>query len=88
MVTVNELITARQFEQRPGLLSEWVEQDMADILSEYGARVEDSAADRPRRCASPDFGYGVPMAGVRYYYTYMPEGYSPTPRRVAGRASE
>ena len=36
MVTVNERLNAERLDQRPGLLSELVEQDMADILTEYG----------------------------------------------------
>ena len=39
MVTVNERLNAERLDQRPGLLSELVEQDMADILTEYGARL-------------------------------------------------
>lgn len=72
MVTVNEILTTKQLDQRPGLLNTWVEQDMADILSEYGARAEDMAVDRVRHRPVPGFGYGIPMAGVRYY-TFLPE---------------
>ena len=72
MVTVNEVLTNKQIDQRPRLLSEWVEQDMSDILTEYGARMEDSAPERVTHRAMPSFGYGVPMAGVRYY-TFLPE---------------
>ena len=72
MVTVNELRISQQLDRRPGLLSEWVEQDLADVLAEYGVRTEDQPAERIRHRAAPSFGYGVPMAGVRYY-TYYPE---------------
>ena len=72
MVTVNEVLTNKQIDQRPRLLSDWVEQDMSDILTEYGARMEDSAPERVIHRAMPSFGYGVPMAGVRYY-TFLPE---------------
>ncbi len=72
MVTVNEVLNTKALDQRPGLLSEWVEQDMSDILSEFGARVEDAPVERVRHRPMPGFGYGIPMAGVRYY-SYLPE---------------
>ena len=73
MVTVNELeVIRRQADRRPGRLGQWVEQDMADVLSEYGARVEDTAAERVRHYPTDNFAYGVPMAGVRYY-AFLPD---------------
>ncbi len=72
MVTVTQRPVNAQIDQQPRLLSEWVEQDMADILTEYGARLEDTAPERVRRTPPPTLAYGVPMAGVRYY-TYLPE---------------
>ena len=72
MVTVNELLTNMQTDQRSGLLSEWVEQDMSDVLTEFGARMEDAAPERVRHIPPPGLAYGIPMAGVRYY-TYVPE---------------
>ena len=72
MVTVNEVLTNQQIDQRRRLLSDWVEQDMSDILTEYGARMEDLAPERVIHRAMPSFGYGIPMAGVRYY-TFLPE---------------
>ena len=74
MVTVNEREVIRQpADRRPGRLGQWVEQDMADVLSEYGARVEDTAAERVRHYpAAETFAYGIPMAGVRYY-AFLPE---------------
>ena len=73
MVTVTKQPVNAQIDRRSGLLSEWVEQDMSDILTEYGARVEDAAVERVRHIPSPSLAYGIPMAGVRYY-TYVPEG--------------
>lgn len=73
MVTVIKQPVNAQIDRRSGLLSEWVEQDMSDILTEYGARVEDAAVERVRRIPPPAMAYGIPMAGVRYY-TYVPEG--------------
>lgn len=73
MVTLHERTTSAQIDRRTGLLSEWVEQDMTDILTEFGARMEDAAPERVRRIPPPSLAYGIPMAGVRYY-TYVPEG--------------
>ena len=75
MVTrVNEQEVIRQpADRRPGRLGQWVEQDMADVLSEYGARVEDTAAERVRHYPAGNFAYGIPMPGVRYY-AFLPEG--------------
>ena len=72
MVTVNERLNAERLDQRPGLLNELVEQDMADILTEYGARLEDQTPERVTYRPSPGLGYSVPMAGVRYY-SYIPD---------------
>ena len=72
MVTVNERLMQEQIDLRSGLLSEWVEQDMADVLTEFGARLEDIAPERVRHIPAPSLAYGIPMAGVRYY-TYVPE---------------
>ena len=72
MVTVNERLIQEQIDLRSGLLSEWVEQDMADVLTEFGARLEDIAPERVRHIPPPSLAYGIPMAGVRYY-TYVPE---------------
>ena len=73
MVTVTERPINTQIDRQAGLLSEWVEQDMADILTEYGARMEDATPERVRHIPPPSMAYGIPMAGVRYY-TYVPEG--------------
>ena len=75
MVTkVNEQeVIRRPADRRPGRLGQWVEQDMADVLSEYGARVEDTAAERVRHYPAGNFAYGIPMPGVRYY-AFLPEG--------------
>lgn len=72
MVTVIERPVADRLERRPQLLTQWAEQDISDILAEYGARVEDQPTDRSYRRPAPGFAYGVPMAGVRYY-SFLPE---------------
>ena len=72
MVTVNERPITADIDNRSGLLTQWVEQDMSDILTEFGARMEDSAPERVKHIPAPAMAYGIPMAGVRYY-TYVPE---------------
>ena len=72
MVAVIERPVSDQAAQRPPLLTRWAEQDMSDILAEYGARAEDQPADRSYPRPAPGFAYGVPMAGVRYY-SFQPE---------------
>ncbi len=62
MVTANERLITEERRQ-PGLLREQVERDMAETLNEFG-----SAASTEKRAARVySFGYGIPMAGVRYY---------------------
>ena len=72
MVTVNERPITADIDNRFGLLSQWVEQDITDVLTEFGARMEDSAPERVKHIPPPAMAYGIPMAGVRYY-TYVPE---------------
>ena len=63
MVTANERLVAEEARRQPGLLREQVEQDMAETLSEFG-----SASGGEKVTARVySFGYGIPMAGVRYY---------------------
>ena len=45
---------------------------MSDVLTEFGARMEDATPERVRHIPPPSLAYGIPMAGVRYY-TYVPE---------------
>ncbi len=68
MVTANERLIAEEAHRQRGLLREQVEQDMAEVLDEFG-----SAAPAEKREARVfSFGYGIPMAGVRYY-SFTPE---------------
>jgi len=63
MVTANERLVADEGRRQPGLLREQVERDMAETLSEFG-----SASGGEKGTARVySFGYGIPMAGVRYY---------------------
>jgi len=63
MVTINERLIAEDARRQPGLLREQVEQNMAETLSEFGS----AAAAEKRAARVYSFGYGIPMAGVRYY---------------------
>lgn len=63
MVTANERVIAEEARFQSGLLREQVEQDMAQVLNQYGSE----AADGNREARVFSFGYGIPMAGVRYY---------------------
>ncbi len=72
MVTVWERPIGQHTDRQSGLLSEWVEQDIAEMLTEFGARTEDATPELARRLPPPNLAYGIPMAGVRYY-TYLPE---------------
>ena len=63
MVTAHDRLVAEEERRQPGLLREQVERDMAETLSEFGsASGEDKGTARVY-----SFGYGIPMAGVRYY---------------------
>ena len=72
MVTVNERLVTVDQEQVTGLLTEKVEQDLAEALTEFGAHKEEIAPERACRISPPTLVYGVPMAGVRYY-SFAPE---------------
>ena len=63
MVTANERPVAEEARRQPGLLRDQVERDMAETLSEFGS----AAAEDKREARVYSFGYGIPMAGVRYY---------------------
>ncbi len=72
MVTVIENLVTVDQEQLTGLLTEKVEQDLAEVLTEFGAHKEKIVPKRACRMSPPTLAYGVPMAGVRYY-SYVPE---------------
>lgn len=65
MVTVTERPLEAQNDRQSGLLSERVERDITDTLTEYGGRVEEGVEERVG--PTPTLAYGIPMAGVRYY---------------------
>ena len=72
MVTVNERLVTVDQEQVTGLLTERVERDLAEALTEFGAHKEEIAPERACRISPPALVYRVPMAGVRYY-SFTPE---------------
>ena len=63
MVTANERLITKETRRQPGLLREQVEQHMAETLSEFGS----VAGEEKGTARVYSFGYGIPMAGVRYY---------------------
>lgn len=63
MVTANERLISNEARRQSGPLREQVERDMAETLSEFGS----VAAEDKRGARVLSFGYGIPMAGVRYY---------------------
>ena len=68
MVTVKERPITTDARRDSGLLGKQVEQDIAETLNEFG-----SVAPAEKRAARVySFGYGIPMAGVRYY-SFTPE---------------
>lgn len=72
MVTVNERLVTVDQGQVTGLLTERVERDLAEVLTEFGAHKEKIAPERPCHIPPPTLVYGIPMAGVRYY-SFAPE---------------
>lgn len=72
MVTVNERLVTMDEEQPVGRLTEKLEKDLAEALTEFGAHKEEIAPERACRMSPPTLVYGIPMAGVRYY-SFAPE---------------
>ena len=67
MVSINNNLISAERRAQDGLLTQRVEQDLTHTLQEYGANAaarEPHQQDDARRL---NFGYGIPMAGVRYY---------------------
>ena len=78
MITINERGNVERSDvaerdHQGGLLAERVEQDLADTLSEFGSRVVEHETEQAAEAAQVRFGYGIPMAGVRYY-SFTPQG--------------
>ena len=67
MVTVNEHSIHAEAQQGQGLLTDRVEQDLSNALNEFGAQAVAHEAEPATKASRIGFGYGIPMAGVRYY---------------------
>ena len=64
MVVTNEkLLVNEETQAQGGLLVERVERDRAEMLNEHGS----ATPEGKRQARVFSFGYGIPMAGVRYY---------------------
>ena len=73
MVTTNGRTLTTGAHHRSGLLGEWVEQDMAEVLNDFGQETDGQQAQQVPAEPRVAFAYGIPMAGVRYY-GFVPEG--------------
>ncbi len=67
MITINERLNAAERDGRAGLLTDRVEQDLGDALQEFGSPAVERQAEQASELPRVSFGYGIPMAGVRYY---------------------
>lgn len=73
MITINERSNVAERDHHAGLLAERVERDLADALSEFGSRAVEPEPEQAADATQVRFGYGIPMAGVRYY-SFTPTG--------------
>lgn len=67
MITINERLNVAERNSQAGLLTDRVEQDLSDALSEFGSASAEHQAEQASEAPRVNFGYGIPMAGVRYY---------------------
>lgn len=73
MITISERSNVAERDDHAGLLTNRVEQDLADTLNEFGSRTVESETEQATNAPQGSFGYGIPMAGVRYY-SFAPAG--------------
>ena len=73
MISINEHINVAERDDQAGLLAERVEQDLADALNEFGSQAVEHEPEQAAYAPQVSFGYGIPMAGVRYY-SFTPTG--------------
>ena len=73
MITINEHINVAERDDHAGLLAERVEQDLTDTLNEFGSQAVEHEPEQAANAPRTSFGYGIPMAGVRYY-SFTPTG--------------
>lgn len=67
MVTLNEQSNGTVASRESGLLGKQVERDMANTLNDFGSQTGEPATEGSWEAPKLTFGYGIPMAGVRYY---------------------
>ncbi|MYC32159.1 MAG: hypothetical protein F4X64_03160 [Chloroflexi bacterium] len=73
MITMNERPDVAERDDHAGLLTNRVEQDLADTLNEFGSQTATHEPEQAVEAPQSSFGYGIPMAGVRYY-SFAPAG--------------
>jgi len=73
MITINEQRKVAERDDHAGLLTNRVEQDLADTLNEFGSQTATHEPEQAVEAPRVSFGYGIPMAGVRYY-SFTPTG--------------
>ena len=73
MITMNERPNVAERNDHAGLLTNRVEQRLADTLSEFGSQTAKHEPEQGADAPQVSFGYGIPMAGVRYY-SFAPQG--------------
>ena len=67
MITMNEPNHVAERNSQSGLLTDRVERDLSDALNEFGSPAVELQAEQAPESPRVSFGYGIPMAGVRYY---------------------
>ena len=67
MITINQPRDVAELHGPAGRLAERMEQDLADELNEFSSLPMGRDADQAAEARPMSFGYGIPMAGVRYY---------------------
>jgi len=67
MITMNERLNVADRDGQAGLLTDRVERDLSDALNEFGSQEAVLEPERAAEAPRVSFGYGIPMAGVRYY---------------------
>ncbi len=67
MISINERMNAAERDGQAGLLTDRMDQYLNDALRAFGSPAAEQQAEPAAETARMRFGYGIPMAGVRYY---------------------
>ena len=67
MITINEHNNVAERNFHAGLLTDRVDRDLSNTLAEFGTEDVDHPRNEAVEAPRISFGYGIPMAGVRYY---------------------